>query len=49
MIVGEIIAGSVDQAALEGSDPYQYLKMMMFLENGIFGVIENGRGISKQK
>ena len=49
MIIGEIVAGSVDQAARDSPDPYQYLKMIMFLENGIFGVIENGRGIGKQK
>ncbi len=42
---GEIVAGSMDQAAFESANPYEYLKMIVFLENGQFGVIENSRRI----
>ena len=45
VLFGEIVAGSVDRAALECADPYEYLKMVAFLEDGAFGVIERSRRV----
>jgi len=44
---GEIVAGSVDREAFESTDPYEHLKMVVFLENGQFGVIEKSRRVEK--
>ncbi len=43
VIIGEIVAGCVDQAIIESPDPYQLMKMIVFLENGKYGVIEKSR------
>jgi flavin reductase (DIM6/NTAB) family NADH-FMN oxidoreductase RutF len=40
---GNIVAGSVDRAALTGPDPYAYLRPLVFLEDGAYGVIEGAR------
>ena len=33
------IAASIDKDALEAKDPYEYLKMLVFLEDGTFGTV----------
>lgn len=48
IFLGEIVAGSVDKAALERRDPYGYLRMVVFLEDSTFGVIEKGRRIGRK-
>lgn len=40
---GNIVAGSIDQDALEAPDPYAYLRPLLFLEDGTYGVIEGAR------
>lgn len=41
-----IVAGAVDKEAFVVQDPYQYLKMLVFLENGKYGVMECMRTVS---
>lgn len=48
ILLGEIVAGSVDKAALECADPYQYMKMLVFLEDGKYGVIEDSQLVGNQ-
>jgi flavin reductase (DIM6/NTAB) family NADH-FMN oxidoreductase RutF len=45
IFIAEIAAVSIDKAALSASDPYQFLKMVVFLENAKYGVIENSHQI----
>ena len=40
VVFGRIVAGSVDADALSTDDPYAYLRMFVFLEDGAYGVIE---------
>jgi flavin reductase (DIM6/NTAB) family NADH-FMN oxidoreductase RutF len=40
VLLGNIVAASVDREALEARDPYAYLRSLFFLENGVFGVVE---------
>ncbi len=42
----EIIAGAVDKDVLGAQDPYQVLKLLAFLENGKYGVIERMQTVS---
>jgi flavin reductase (DIM6/NTAB) family NADH-FMN oxidoreductase RutF len=48
IILGQVVAGSVDRQAVEAQDPYQYLRLFAFLENDTYGVIENAHAISRQ-
>ena len=41
--MGQIVAGSLDRQALESPDPYAYLRLMVFLEDNTFGVVEEAR------
>jgi flavin reductase (DIM6/NTAB) family NADH-FMN oxidoreductase RutF len=43
IILGQIVAVSMDREAVEAHDPYEYLRLFAFLENGTYGVIEKGR------
>ena len=43
VILGEILAASVDREALEAKDPYSYLRLIAFLESDRYGVIERGQ------
>lgn len=43
ILLGRIVAASLDKAALEANDPYEYLKMFVYLEAGSYGVIERVR------
>jgi hypothetical protein len=40
---GTIVAASVDREALAAADPYRYLRPLVFLEAGSYGVIEGVR------
>jgi flavin reductase (DIM6/NTAB) family NADH-FMN oxidoreductase RutF len=46
---GNIVAGSVDAEALAASDPYSYLRPMVFLEEGAYGVIERARRLPESR
>jgi flavin reductase (DIM6/NTAB) family NADH-FMN oxidoreductase RutF len=45
IFLGEIVAVSIDKAVFESRDPYSYLKMVVFLEDGTFGVIKERRRV----
>lgn len=45
VLFGRIVAGSLDKAALDGGDPYEYLRTFVFLENGTYGVVERARRV----
>ncbi len=40
ILLGQIVAVSVDKEAFELSDLYKYLQMLVFLEDGTYSVIE---------
>lgn len=47
VLFGQIVAASIDEAALEG-DPagrYAYLRPIVYLENGMYGVVERGHRV----
>ncbi len=43
IFIAEIVAGAIDAAARECPDPYEYLNLMVFLENGKYGVVGQKR------
>ena len=47
ILLGRIVAASIDKTALEAKDPYEYLKMLVFLEDGTFGTITKAEKLSK--
>jgi flavin reductase (DIM6/NTAB) family NADH-FMN oxidoreductase RutF len=47
MLLGQIVALSVDQPALIADDPYAYLRMLVFLEQEKYGVIEQAQLLTK--
>ena len=49
ILIGQIVAVSVDQQALLASDPYAYLRMLVFLEQGSYGVIEQAQHLLKRE
>jgi flavin reductase (DIM6/NTAB) family NADH-FMN oxidoreductase RutF len=49
VFLGQIIALSLDQQALAATDPYAYLRMMVFLEHGTYGVIEQAQQVMKTR
>jgi flavin reductase (DIM6/NTAB) family NADH-FMN oxidoreductase RutF len=40
ILLGQIVAASIDRAAVEAHDPYEYLRLFTFLEGETIGVIE---------
>jgi flavin reductase (DIM6/NTAB) family NADH-FMN oxidoreductase RutF len=48
ILLGRIVAVSVDKAALDADDPYGYLRMFVFLEDGTYGVVEQARRLRTQ-
>lgn len=48
IILGKIVAASVDREAVETQDPYAYLRLFAFLENGLYGTIEKGRHLGEK-
>jgi flavin reductase (DIM6/NTAB) family NADH-FMN oxidoreductase RutF len=49
IFLGQIVALSVDHQALVASDPYAYLRMVVFLEQGQYGVIEQAQALAKSE
>lgn len=45
ILLGRIVAVSVDRAAHDAPDPYAYLRPFMYLEDSAYGVIEGTRWI----
>jgi flavin reductase (DIM6/NTAB) family NADH-FMN oxidoreductase RutF len=43
ILLGQIVAASIDRAAVEAHDPYKYLRLFTFLEDETIGVIEKAR------
>jgi flavin reductase (DIM6/NTAB) family NADH-FMN oxidoreductase RutF len=43
---GTIVAGSIDRDALTAPDPYTYLRPLVFLEDGTYGVVEGARRVA---
>lgn len=48
IFLGQIVAASVDKEALKADDPYEYLRMFVYLEGSTYGVIERARRLKKQ-
>jgi len=46
VIFGEILAGVIDQAALDAEDPYAYLRLFTYLEGRQYGVIERAEKLA---
>jgi flavin reductase (DIM6/NTAB) family NADH-FMN oxidoreductase RutF len=49
VILGQIVACSLDQEALTTTNPYSYLRLLVFLEQGTYGVIEQTGRVAKSK
>ena len=45
IILGKIVAASIDEQALEMADPYEYLRPFVYLEKNTYGIIEEGQNI----
>ena len=45
IFLGQIVAVSVDREACQARDPYEYLRMPVYLEDAAYGVIERSRHI----
>ncbi len=45
LLLGRIVAASIDEAATEATDPYRYLRLLAFLEDGTYGVIAQGKRV----
>lgn len=45
LLLGRILAGSIDRDAIDTPDPYAIFKPVVFLEGGQYGVIENSRRV----
>lgn len=48
ILLDEIVAGSVDKKVLEAQDPYEHLRMLVFLESRAYGVIEGAHRLRNQ-
>lgn len=46
ILLGHILAVSVDEEVLTAGDPYAQLRLFAFLEDGMYGVIERARRLS---
>jgi flavin reductase (DIM6/NTAB) family NADH-FMN oxidoreductase RutF len=47
ILLGQIVAVSVDREACQARDPYEYLRMIVYLEDAAYGVIERARQIGQ--
>lgn len=45
VILGRIVAVVLDRAAVESADPYAYLAMSAFLQDGTYGVVERAHRV----
>ncbi len=43
ILLGRIVAASIDKKILEARDPYEYLRMFVYLEGSTYGVVEWAR------
>jgi len=48
ILLGKIVAASVDREAMETQDPYAYLRLFAFLEESIYGTIEKARKLGEE-
>ena len=48
MILGKIVAASVDREALAAQDPYAYLRLFAFLQDGVYGTVEKARRVGEK-
>lgn len=48
IILGRVVATSIDEEALKAKDPYEYLKMLVFLEDGTFGTVRRGERLKEK-
>jgi flavin reductase (DIM6/NTAB) family NADH-FMN oxidoreductase RutF len=48
IILGNIVAASVDREAVETQDPYAYLRLFAFLEDGVYGTVEKARHLEEE-
>jgi len=48
IVFGQIVATSIDREALEARDPYEYLKMLVFLEDGTYGTIQRAEKLKEK-
>jgi flavin reductase (DIM6/NTAB) family NADH-FMN oxidoreductase RutF len=48
IVLGRIVAGTVDAAMLAVNDPYAYLRTAVYLESQQYGVIEGARRLPRQ-
>ncbi|MDG6994731.1 MAG: hypothetical protein JRN52_02315 [Nitrososphaerota archaeon] len=48
ILLGRIVGASIDKEALKAKDPYKYLKMLVFLEDGTFGTITKAEKLTAQ-
>jgi hypothetical protein len=46
ILLGRIVAVSIDRQALEAEDPYADMQLFVFLEDSRYGVIAHARKIS---
>jgi flavin reductase (DIM6/NTAB) family NADH-FMN oxidoreductase RutF len=47
ILLGQIVAVSVDRQAVNADDPYAYLRMLVFLEQRQYGVIERAQPLTE--
>ena len=47
VLLARIVDVSVDSAALDLSDPYEYMRLCAFLEGGTYGVIEHSCSVAR--
>ncbi len=48
VILGRIVAASIDREALEAKDPYEYLRMIVFLESGTYGIVKTAEKLKEE-
>jgi flavin reductase (DIM6/NTAB) family NADH-FMN oxidoreductase RutF len=48
VIFGEILDAALDRAALDRDDPYSYLELLVFLEGGMFGVVDSALRVARR-
>jgi flavin reductase (DIM6/NTAB) family NADH-FMN oxidoreductase RutF len=48
MLFGRIVAGSIDREALGSRDPYEYMRLLGFIEGNPFGVTEKAQRLREE-
>jgi len=48
IILGKIVTASLDREALEAEDPYAYLRLFAFLQDGVYGTVEGARRVGEK-